>query len=127
MKTCAQVEQNIGREPNITIYGHCISRGTKRVSISSGDPTVCWVPAKKEGEDGSSFSAVNLGEWLLSHEIPSETEGRVECKGLLRPAFEMFFDPAQRQLAPSPRADANALNLFTIKKIHFDSKSVVAV
>ena len=81
----------------------------------------------KENEDGSSFSAVNLGQWLLSHEVPGETDGRVECKGLLRPAFEMLFDPAQRQLAPSPRADANALNLFSVKKIHFDSKSVLAL
>ena len=127
MKTCAQVEQTLGGEANITIYGHCISRGTKRVSISPGEPAVCWVPSMKENEDGSSFSAVNLGQWLLSHEIPSETEGKVECKGLLRPAFELFYDPAQRQLAPSPRADANPLNLFAVKKVHFDSKSVVAL
>ena len=73
------------------------------------------------------FSAVNLGQWLLSHEIPSETEGRVECKGFLCPDFEMIYDPAQRQLAPSPRADANALLLFAVKKFHFDSKSVVAL
>ena len=126
MKTCAQVEQTIGGEPNITIYGHCISRGTKRVSIFPGDPPVCWVPAMKENEDGSSFSAVNLGQWLLSHELPI-AEGRIECKGLLRPAFEMIYDPAQRQLAPSPRGDANALNLFAVKKLHFDSKSVLAL
>ena len=81
----------------------------------------------KENEDGSSFSAVNLGQWLLSHEIPSETEGRVECKGLPRPAFEMIYDPAQRQLAPSARADANAMNLFAVEKVHFESKSVVAL
>ena len=81
----------------------------------------------KENEDGSSFSAVNLGQWLLSREAPTETEGRVECKGLLRPAFEVLYDPAQRQLAPSPRADANPLHLFAVKKIFFDSKSVVAM
>ena len=73
------------------------------------------------------FSAVNLGQWLLSREVPGETEGRIECKGLLRPAFEMFYDPAQRQLAPSARADANAMSLFAVKKVHFDSKSVVAL
>ena len=73
------------------------------------------------------FSAVNLGQWLLSHETPSETEGKIECKGLLRPAFEMIFDPTLRQLAPSPRADANPLILFAAKRILIDSKNVVAL
>ena len=31
MKTCAQAEQTIGGEANITIYGHCVSRGSRRV------------------------------------------------------------------------------------------------
>ena len=120
MMTLAQAEQTIGVPPgeHISLYGHCVSRGLKRVQITPGDPPVCWVPAMKEGEDGSSFSAIDLGQWLLSREIPSETEGqrRVECKGLLRPAFEMIYDPAQRQLAPSARADANALSLFCSKE-----------
>ena len=55
LKTCAQVEETVGGEANITIYGHCISRETKRVSISPGDPQVSWVPGMKENEDGSSF------------------------------------------------------------------------
>ena len=124
LKTCAQVEETVGGEPNITIYGHCISRGTKRVSISPGEPAVCWVPSMKENEDGSSFSAVNLGQWLLSREAPTETEGRVECKGLLRPAFEMIYDPAFEMIHP---ADANAMYLFAKQKVHFGSKSVVAL
>ena len=73
----------------------------------------------KEPTDGSSFSATNLGQWLWSREVACDVEGtiqKVECKGLLRPAFELEFDVHKRQLKP---IDANALNLFAVKKIHF--------
>ena len=62
----------------------------------------------------------------MSHEIPSETEGqrRFEIKGLLRPAFEMIYDPAFEMIRP---ADANAMCLLAKKKVHFGARSVVAL
>ena len=75
--------------------------------------------------DGSSFSALSLSQCQLSHEVPAG-EKTVECKGMLRPAFELLLD-ATRQLAPNPAVEANALCLFTVKKFTVMAKALVAL
>ena len=119
-----QVEQSIGGPRDIKVYGHGIARGTKRTQVMPGDPDVSWLPKMQEAENGSSFTAMNMGQWQNSHEVP--VEKGVECEGLLRPAFEMTLD-SSRQLSPSPAFDANAMCLFSAKKFNVKAKSLVAL
>ena len=79
----------------------------------------------QENPDGSSFTALNVGQWQLSHEVPAG-EKTMECKGILRPAFELLLD-SNRQLSPSPAVDANALCLFALKKFAVKVKGLVAL
>ena len=73
------------------------------------------------------FSAVCIGQWQLSHEVTSSANHQMmECTGLLRPAFELFLNPSDRVLSPSASADANAVTLFTVKKISSKAKGLIA-
>ena len=67
---------------------------------------------------------MNMGQWQNSHEVP--VEKGIECKGLLRPAFEMVLD-SSRQLSPSAAFDANAMCFFSAKKFNVKAKSLVAL
>jgi len=125
ISTIQQAEQSIGGPRDIKIYGHGIVRGTKRLQVVPGDPHISWRPTMAENPDGSSFSAVNLSQWQLSHEVPAG-EKSVECKGMLRPAFELLLD-ASRQLAPNPAVDANALCLFAVKKFTVKASGLIAL
>ena len=124
ISTNQQAEQSIGGPKDIKVYGHGIVRGTKRMTVEPGEPDVSWLPKMQEEDHGSSFTAVNMGQWQNSHEVPVEKGS--ECKGLLRPAFEMVLD-SSRTLSPSPALDANAMCLFAAKKFIVKAKSLVAL
>ena len=124
IQTFVQIEQAIGGARDIKVYGHAITRGQRAVRITPGEPPVSWVPKLMENADGSSFSALCLGQWLRSHEVANEKQ--IECTGMLRPAFEVQLD-AQRLLSPSPAADANALCLFSVKRFSTKPKQVMAL
>ena len=125
ISTVQQAEQSIGGPRDIKVYGHGIVRGTKRTQIVPGEPAVPWVPKMQENPDGSSFTALNVGQWQLSHEVPAGDK-TVECKRMLRPAFELLLD-SSRQLSPSPAVDANALCLSAVKKFTMKAKGLVAL
>jgi hypothetical protein len=124
ISTVEQVEQSIGGPRDLKVYGHGIVRGTKRTQIMPGEPTISWYPNMQENPDASSFTALNLSQWQLSHEVIAG-ENKVECKGLLRPGFEFLLD-ATRQIAPSPAVTANALCLFAMKKFTVKAKGLIA-
>ena len=90
-----------------------------------GEPAVSWVPKMQENPDGSSFTALNVGQWQLSHEVPAG-EKTVECKGMLRPAFELLLD-SSRQLSPSPAVDAIALCPYAENKFEIKARGLVAL
>ena len=124
ISTVSQVEQSIGGPRDLKVYGHGIVRGTKRTQVMPGEPTISWYPKMQENPDASSFTALNLSQWQLSHEV-NAAENKVECKGLLRPGFEFLLD-ATRQIAPSPAVDANALCVFAVKKFTVKAKGLIA-
>ena len=80
----------------------------------------------EEPADGSTFVALNMGQWTLSHEKKVEWNACYECSGVLRPGFEAAPDP-QKTLAPSNNVQANPLALFTNKVLHMKSKALVAL
>ena len=125
ISTLRQVEEAVGGEPNLTIYGHSITWRSKKTTVMPGEPHVSWAPKMQENSDGSSFSALCIGQWQLSHEVQG-LKRQIECSGLLRPAFELFLNPSDRMLSPFASADANAVILFTVKKISSKAKGLVA-
>ena len=125
ISTLRQIEEAVGGEPNLTIYGHSITRGSKKTTVMPGEPQVSWAPKMQENSDGSSFSALCIGQWQLSHEVQGPKR-QMECVGLLRPAFELFLNPSDRMLSPSASPDANVVMLFLMKKIASKAKGLIA-
>ena len=83
----SDIERELGH--NLTLYGHSITRGGAKVSITPSQSPVVWVPAAPAvGGSGSGiadFSASTLGQYVRAHE---DTSGVPKCKGLCRPIFE---------------------------------------
>ena len=86
-----EVEGELGN--NLTLYGHAITRGGSKVSITPSPTPVVWLPnAPAIGGEGSGlgvekFEAATLGQFLRSHEDTLTVPPK--CKGLVRPVFEM--------------------------------------
>ena len=78
----ADIEKEMGN--NVTMYGHAITRGGARVTITPSPSAVAWVPAAPAV--GDEFHSSNLGQYLRSHE--ETTESAPKCIGLVRPVFE---------------------------------------
>ena len=116
-----EVEGELGN--NLTLYGHAITRGGSKVSITPSPTPVVWLPnAPAIGGQGSGlgvekFEAATLGQFLRSHEC---TVTVPKCKGLVRPVFEMKASQASLgAYAPMPASSPgrSALWLFTTKKL----------
>ena len=79
----ADIEKEIGN--NVSIYGHAITRGGVKVTITPSPSAVAWVLAAPAVAD--DFHHSNLGQYLRSHE--DTTESAPKCIGLVRPVFEI--------------------------------------
>ena len=105
--------------------------GGAKVTITPSPAPVVWLPqAPAVGGEGSGsgiakFEAANLGQFLRSHE---DTTAVPQCKGLVRPVFEMKAGPGP---PGSPRGAyglmpmASALWLLASKKIEVPAKGFV--
>ena len=93
----AEIEADIGN--NVQIYGHAITRGGTKVTITPSPSPVVWAPfAPAVGGANSqtpAFSTDELGQYLKSYEDVSGLSGVPKCTGLVRPVFEM--KPVQQQ------------------------------
>ena len=130
----SEVEKEIGN--SLTLYGHSITRGGTKVSITPSPSPVAWLPnAPAVGGDGSdsgvaNFEAGSLGQFLRSHE---DTSGVPKCKGLCRPVFEHKASQEagaaagsnSYALMPGAPPGRSALWLFTTKKVEVPAKGFV--
>ena len=84
----AEIEADIGN--NVTVYGHAITRGGTKVTITPSPSPVVWAPSAPAvgGADSQTpaFSTDALGQYLKSYE---DVSGVPKCTGLVRPVFEM--------------------------------------
>ena len=133
LRTLSQCEEVLGEAAFganmkvLRLYGHNSTAGARSSRIVPSTPGVVWIPAKSEPSDGSTFLALNMGQWVRSHEVKVEGKSMYECTGALRPGFEVALDAALKQLKPSNRADGNPLAFFTNKVLHLKAKGMVAL
>ena len=129
----SDVEAEVGN--SLTLYGHSITRGGNKVTVTPSPTTVVWVPEKvfpggEVGEEGggsgvAKFEAATLGQLFRSHE---DTTGVPKCKGLARPVFEMKASqapPGAYALMPGAVPGRSALWLFTTKKVEVPGRGFV--
>ena len=130
MKTLAQCESALGEAALgatkcIKIYGHATTKTTKTVKVVPCDkPIIVWSPHESSSAS-SEFTADTFGKWLCSRETPAVGDVKVvECKGLLRPCFEVTWVAVEKKLKP---VNHNPLCLFTINPMMLAAKSVMSV
>ena len=109
MQTLEMIERQVGDCE--TVWGHSLTRGARAVRIAPVNMQVLRHPMLEEPADGSSFDVNNLGQWVPSRE--ERTGTGLECKGLLRYAFEVALEG--KQLTPDNRTTRNPLCLFMRK------------
>ena len=135
----AEIEADIGN--NVTVYGHAITRGGTKVTITPSPSPVVWAPSAPAvgGADSQTpaFSTDALGQYLKSYE---DVSGVPKCTGLVRPVFEM--KPVQQAqnagnsssssssgsgyvLQPGAPPGRSALWLATSKKIEVPANGFV--
>ena len=127
----AEIEADIGN--NVQIYGHAITRGGTKVTITPSPSPVVWAPfAPAVGGANSqtpAFSTDELGQYLKSYEEVSGLSGVPKCTGLVRPVFEMkpvqTAQNAGSVLQPGAPPGHSALWLATSKKIEVPANGFV--
>ena len=129
----AEIEADIGN--NVTVYGHAITRGGTKVTITPSPSPVVWAPSAPAvgGADSQTpaFSTDALGQYLKSYE---DVSGVPKCTGLVRPVFEMKpVQQAQMEsssgsgyvLQPGAPPGHSALWLATSKKFEVPANGFV--
>ena len=133
MVTSAQAEEALGTSALgdgkvVQVYGHATTRGARSVKLVPSDkPLVAWVPTLAEPADGASFASTNIGQWLRSRDVQVDGKVQFECKGLLRPCFEVVFSQQEKTLRPSNHPDANPLSFFTKEPLSLRSKHLCSL
>jgi len=133
----SDIEKTLGN--NVTLYGHAITRGGKtKVTITPAATPVVWIPNFSSEKTDESFSVDSLGHWLPSLEADFSSGGG-KFQGYHRPVFEVQGSqkpPAAGaaagsgtswHLQPNPQPSANALHIFTSKKIDFQLGEYMAL
>ena len=80
----------------------------------------------EEPADGSTFVALNMGQWSLTHEKNIAQKAGYECCGVLRPGFDVTLGP-HKTLKPRNDVQANPFVLSASKTLHMKSKALVAL
>ena len=115
-------EAALGATKCIKIYGHATTKTAKTVKVVPSDkPCIVWSPHQSSSE----FTADSFGTWLRSREESAVGDVKgIECKGLLRPCFEVTFVNAEKMLKPVGK---NPLCFFTISAVMLSVKEVVSL
>ena len=135
------VESEFGN--NVTLWGHAITRGGAKVTITPSPSPIAWVPgavgaAAAPAVGGGTaniasqciFSASTLGQFLRSHE---DVSGPIPKCTLVRPVFEMkpvaqtSGGKAVYNIQPGAPPGHSSLWLFTCKKIEIAPGAFVAL
>ena len=123
MQTLDDIAKHLG--PNFKeLWAHVLTRGSRAVRVAPVQETVLWVPSFQEPEDGSTFSEDNLAQWLPSRE--ENTTTGLECKGALRPAFEVSLEGSQLTPDNNP-ATSNCCCLFLKKSVTLKDKQLLVL
>ena len=132
-QTMHDLEKSLGN--NITLYGHAITRGGKtKVTVTPSPTPVIWMPINDEKTD-SQFSAECLAHWLPSMEAENAS-GPGKFEGYHRGIFEVQgtqkpptgdATSTSWHLAPSAAPSAQALFIFTSKKIELAADEYFAL
>ena len=118
---------------NLTLYGHAITRGGTRVTITPSHSPVVWVPhAPAVGGESSpappDFSADTLGAFLPSHD---NTTGVPKYAGMVRGVFEMKAKAGGSSgayaIEPGAPPGFGPLWIALLKKIEAPANSFVCV
>ena len=133
MRTLAQCEEILGLAafgdgPKILqLYGHSSTAGARGQRVVPSPAGVSWFPLQQEPEDGSSFVALNMGQWVRSRDVKVDGKpNHYTCQGLLRPCFEISMG-VDKTLKPSNKVDSNPLCLFTVKPLMTKPNSLLAL
>ena len=113
----ADVEKEIGT--SVALYGHAITRGGAKVTITPSPSPVVWMPGAPAvgggGSGAADFSCDTLGQYIQTHE---DTSGLPKCLGLARPVFEYKTNQASPELLqPGAPPGKSSCWLFSTKKI----------
>ncbi len=135
MKTLAQCEEKlgvaaIGAASCLKVYGHATTKGARGIKIApSVHPIVAWIPSRCEPADGGTIVAMNIAQWLRSRDekVDDKEKTMFECKGLLRPCFEVSLGMVDKTLSPSNKVAGNPMHLFLAKTLHRNAKSIVSL
>ena len=74
MRCLSDIEAELGN--NVTVWGHAVTRGGTKVTITPSPSPITWAPAKPavggggsgEGSRSHTFSSSALGQYVRSHE-----------------------------------------------------------
>ena len=133
MVCLSDIEKIIGN--NLTLYGHSITRGGTKVTITPSTSPVVWVPqAPAVGGESSSdppdFSAETLGAFLPSHD---DTSGVPKYAGMVRSVFETKAKAGGGSggggyaLLPGAPPGFSPLWIALLKKVEVPANSFVCV
>ena len=99
MRTLRQCEEVLGQAGLVAgsrvlcLYARgtiVVARGAR---VVPNEPGIVWAPAMEELAVGSTFFALNMGQWTLTHEKKAEHKSGYECCGvLLCPGFDVTLD-----------------------------------
>ena len=123
MQTLEDIAKHLGANFK-ELWAHSITRGSRSVRVAPVTDTVLWVPNLAEPEDGSTFSAMNLMQWVPSRE--DNTATGLECKGALRVAFEVDLENVTLTPDNNP-ATSNCCCLFWKKSINLKDKQIMVL
>jgi hypothetical protein len=135
MVCLSDIETEMGN--NLTLYGHAITRGGTKVTITPSPSPVVWVPhAPAVGGESSTapldFSADTIGAFLPSHD---NTSGVPKYAGMVRCVFETRAKsgggascgaPAYA-IVPGAPLGLSPLWIFWLKKVEVPANSFVCV
>ena len=134
MGLLSDIETEIGN--NVTMYGHAITRGGTKVTITPSPSPVVWVPqAPAVGGEHSTaspdFSADTLGAFLPSHDSAS---GVPKYAGMVRGVFEVKAKAsgnsgaeAAYAIEPGAPPGMSPLWIVLLKKVEVPGNTFVCV
>ena len=133
MACLSDIEKEIGE--NVQIWGHIVTRGGKRVTITPSSSPLTWVPEALAvgGEDDRAppgFSIDTLGAFLPSHD---NTDGTQKYNGLVRGVFETIKKAGNNKgntkciLEPVTFEEASPLWIALVSKVQVRAEGFVCV
>ena len=125
MSTLEEAAKELGEATVQGLWAHSVTQGARAMRVSPMATTVWWRPTISDADsDGGSFSAENLAQWVPSRE--EETPTGLECKGMLRLAFEVVLDGTTLKPDATPKT-GNPLCLFLRKPVFLKSRQMLAL